>query len=124
MHKQHKQREPRPRAQPFVFTGADATAALGAPQWTKLVKAVFKRHAGVPLAPKDLRSSFVTFLLSAENTDEQLKKAVALAMRHSAEQQAGPALLLGQKSPRAQSKSVHGCKKVKFLNGATGPHER
>ena len=45
----------------------------------------------MPLAPKDLRSSFVTFLLSAENTDEQLKKAVALAMRHSAEQQAGPA---------------------------------
>ena len=80
-------------AQPFVFVaaGADAAAALGAPQWTKLVKALFKRHTGVPLAPKDLRSSFVTFLLSAENTDEQLKKAVALAMRHSAEQQAGPA---------------------------------
>ena len=45
----------------------------------------------MPLAPKDLRSSFVTFLLSAENTDEQLKTAVAPAMRPSAEQQAGPA---------------------------------
>ena len=34
-------------------------------------------------APKDLRSSFVTFLLSNANPDEALKKAVAQAMRHS-----------------------------------------
>jgi hypothetical protein len=37
---------------------------------------VLKRHAGVPFAPKDLRSSFITFLLSDANTDEALKKAV------------------------------------------------
>ena len=53
--------------------------------------AVLKRQAGVPLAPKDLRSSFITFLLSDANTDEPLKKAVAHAMRHSTAQQAGPA---------------------------------
>ena len=34
-------------------------------------------------APKDLRSSFITFLLSDANSDEALKKAVATAMRHS-----------------------------------------
>jgi hypothetical protein len=39
-------------AQPYVFVpGTDASKPLGAPQWTKLVKAVFKAHAGVPLAP-------------------------------------------------------------------------
>ena len=36
-------------AQPHVFVpGTDASKPLGAPQWTKLVKAVFKTHAGVP----------------------------------------------------------------------------
>jgi hypothetical protein len=43
---------------------------------SKQAKAVLKRHAGVPFAPKDLRSSFITFLLSDANTDEALKKAV------------------------------------------------
>ena len=53
--------------------GADASKPLGAPQWTKLVKAVFKAHAGVPLAPKELRSSFITFLRSGHNSDAALK---------------------------------------------------
>ena len=30
----------------------------------------------LPFAPKDLRSSFITFLLSDANTDEALKKGV------------------------------------------------
>ena len=60
-------------------------------RWTETVQAVMKRHTGVPLAPTDLRSSFITFLMSDENTDEALKKAVAHAMRHSTQQQAGPA---------------------------------
>ena len=50
---------------------------------TEVVKAVLKRQAGVAFAPKDLRSSFITFLLSDANSDEALKKAVATAMRHS-----------------------------------------
>lgn len=57
-------------------------------RWTKVVQAVFKRQAGVPLAPKDLRSSFVTFLMSDANSDAPLKQAVAHAMRHSTAQQA------------------------------------
>jgi hypothetical protein len=63
---------------------------LGAPQWTKLVKAVFKAHAGVPLAPKELRCSFITFLRSGDNSDAALKSA-AFAMRHSSTQARGPA---------------------------------
>ena len=78
-------------AQPHVFVpGSDASKPLGAPQWTKLVKAVFKTHTGVPLAPKELRSSFITFLRSGDNSDAALKSA-AFAMRHSSTQARGPA---------------------------------
>ena len=78
-------------AQPHVFVpGADASKPLGAPQWTKLVKAVFKKHAGVAIAPKELRSSFITFLRSAHNSDAALQSA-AFAMRHSSTQARGPA---------------------------------
>ena len=79
-------------AKPYVFVlgnpargggTVDHAKPLGAPQWTKVVKAVLKRQAGVAFAPKDLRSSFITFLLSDANSDEALKKAVATAMRHS-----------------------------------------
>ena len=80
---------------PYVFVlGASGPAGHAQPvpakRWTKVVQAAFKRHAGVPLAPKDLRSSFVTFLMSEQNTDATLKSA-AFAMRHSRAQQAGPA---------------------------------
>ena len=88
-------------SKPYVFVmrpraagkGGDHSASrpLAPPQWTKLVQAAFRRHAGVSLAPKDLRSSFLTFLLSDENTDAALKRAVAHAMRHSERQQQGPA---------------------------------
>ena len=77
--------------QPSVFVpGTDASKPLGAPQWTKLVKAVFKKHTGVALAPKELRSSFITFLRSGDNSDAALKSA-AFAMRHSSAQARGPA---------------------------------
>ena len=56
-------------AQPYVFVlgscrcdDVDHAKPLGAPRWTELVQAVLKRQAGVPFAPKDLRSSFITFL--------------------------------------------------------------
>ena len=51
---------------------------------------MFKAHAGVPLAPKELRSSFITFLRSGHNSDAALKSA-AFAMRHSSTQARGPA---------------------------------
>jgi hypothetical protein len=79
---------PPPRPTPKM---PDHAKPLGAPRWTEVVKAVLKRQAGVPFAPKDLRSSFITFLLSDSNTDEALKKAVAHAMRHSPAQQGSAA---------------------------------
>jgi len=60
-------------------------------RWTEVVQGVLKRHSGVAMAPKDLRASFITFLMSDANTDEQLKKAVAHAMRHAAARQQGAA---------------------------------
>ena len=95
-------------AKPYVFVlgsgrgggGVDHSKALDARRWTEVVQAVLKRQAGVPFTSKDLRSSFITFLLSDANTDEALKKAVAHAMRHSPAQQRG----LGgvRQGPRAE----------------------
>ena len=86
---------------PYVFVlggssrggggAVDHAKPLDARRWTEAVQAVLKRQAGVPLAPKDLRSSFITFLLSEANPDEELKKAVAHAMRHSPAQQGSAA---------------------------------
>ena len=84
---------------PYVFVlgsargggGVDHAQPVNDKSWTKVVQAVFKRQAGVPFAPKDLRSSFITFLMSDANSDEALKKAVAHSMRHSTAQQASGA---------------------------------
>ena len=48
----------------------DHSKPLDARRWTEVVQAVLKRQAGVAFAPKDLRSSFITFLMSDENSDE------------------------------------------------------
>ena len=71
----------------FVPPGdTDRSQPVDAHRWCKIVKAAFRRHSGVPLSPKDLRSSFVTFLKSDTHTDDQLRSA-AWAMRHSTAQQ-------------------------------------
>ena len=75
----------------FTYAVTGSGSASDARRWTEVVKAVLRRQAGVPLAPKDLRSSFITFLLSDANPDEALKKAVAHAMRHSPAQQGSAA---------------------------------
>ena len=72
----------------FLFTLTDKPSTpLQPSNWTKLVKRIFKTHAGVPMAPKDLRASFVTFLRSGNHNDATLKAAAA-AMRHSSKMQA------------------------------------
>ena len=82
--------------QPYVFVPSASTATghskpIAAKRWTEVVQASFARHAGgVRLAPKDLRSSYVTWLRSASNSDEALR-AAARAMRHSTHQQASAA---------------------------------
>jgi hypothetical protein len=71
----------------FVFGKAgNPLEALPPNQWTALVKQLFRRYSGVALSPKDLRSSFVTFLKSGEHSDEALR-AAAHAMRHSSKTQ-------------------------------------
>ena len=51
-----------------------------------MIKSLFKRHSGVPLAPKELRASFVTFLKSGKHNDATLRSA-AVALRHSSKTQ-------------------------------------
>lgn len=76
----------------LFYAGSDASLPLEPYAWTRLVKNCFKRHSQrkVPLAPKELRSSFVTFLKSGEHSDSTLK-AAATAMRHSSKTQASAA---------------------------------
>jgi hypothetical protein len=73
-------------------------------QWTRLVKALFKSYSGVALAPKDLRSSHVTWLKSGDHDDETLRSA-AQAMRHSSKTQDSAAYNKG-KSNRLVQRSV------------------
>ena len=68
---------------PFLFHGPSGASRPFSPAgWCQLIKSVFKRHSGVALSPKDLRSSFITFLRSSHN-NETLLKSCAVAMRHS-----------------------------------------
>ena len=68
---------------PFLFHGNSGPSRPYSPAgWCRLIKSVFKRHSGVALSPKDLRSSFITFLRSSHN-NEALLKSCAVAMRHS-----------------------------------------
>jgi hypothetical protein len=50
--------------------------------WTRLVQGAFKTHGGVAFAPKNCRSSFVTWMRDGEHGDEVLRSA-ARAMHHS-----------------------------------------
>ena len=58
------------------------------------MKSCFRRHsaARVPLAPKELRSAFITHLRSEEaGADSETLKAAAKLMRHSSKTQASAA---------------------------------
>ena len=74
-------------SQPFIFSAGSALSQPPSPSaWTRLVQATFHRHAGVKLAPKEVRSAFVTWLRSSKQSDETLR-AAALALRHSSKMQ-------------------------------------
>ena len=94
----------------------DHAKALDARRWTEVVQAVLKRQAGVPFAPKDLCSSFITFLLSDANSrTSALKKAVAHAMRHSTAQQGSAAYDKGRaERTRAAAVQVAGAFAARF----------
>jgi hypothetical protein len=69
---------------PFVFLppGRCHSHPLPTDQWTRLVKALFAKHGGAALCPKDLRAAFIGFLRSGGHSDTTLRSA-AFAMRHS-----------------------------------------
>jgi hypothetical protein len=55
--------------------------------WSGWVRRVFKRHSGVEVAPKTLRSVFITWLRDSTDAPEILKSA-AHAQKHSVQRQA------------------------------------
>ena len=55
--------------------------------WTGWVKRLFKRHHGEEVAPKTLRSSFITWL-RGQDAAPQILKSAAHAMKHSETRQA------------------------------------
>ena len=55
--------------------------------WTGWVKRLFKRHHGEEVAPKTLRSSFITWL-RGQDAAPQILKSAAHAMKHSEARQA------------------------------------
>lgn len=88
----------------LFYKGDDASAPYSPSAWTKTIKSLFKRHSGVPLAPKELRASFVTFLKSGNHSDTTLRSA-AVALRHSSKTQDSHAYNKG-KSDRMTAAAV------------------
>jgi integrase len=70
----------------LFYRGDDASKPYESSAWTHVIKSLFKRHSGVPLAPKQLRASFATFLKSGNHNDATLRSA-AVALRHSSKTQ-------------------------------------
>jgi hypothetical protein len=67
---------------PYLFHPLkDTTRCVVSSQWTAMVKAAFLKHSGKAVAPKSLRSSFVTYIRDNEAAPEVLKSA-ANAMHH------------------------------------------
>jgi integrase len=94
-----------PESGGYVFSAPDDPFEPLQPfQWTRLIQAMFKRHSGVALAPKDLRSSHVTWLKTGEHDDATLR-AAAQAMRHSSKTQDSAAYNKG-KSDRLVQQAV------------------
>ena len=94
-----------PESGGYVFSALDDPFEPLQPfQWTRLIQAMFKRYSGVALAPKDLRSSHVTWLKTGEHDDATLR-AAAQAMRHSSKTQDSAAYNKG-KSDRLVQQAV------------------
>eukprot|EP00966_Prymnesium_polylepis_P331278 7386838-Prymnesium_polylepis.1 len=91
----------------LFYYGSDASEPLKPPAWTRLVKRVFKTYSArkVPLAPKELRASFVTFLKGGEHSDDTLR-AAATAIRHSSKMQRSHAYNKGDDKAVAAAVSV------------------
>ena len=57
---------------PYLFHPTnDTTRCLPSSQWTAVVKAAFKKHAGKATPPKTLRASFITWLRDSTDAPEE-----------------------------------------------------
>ena len=73
----------------FLFA-TTAGEAYSPSLWSRLVKAIYKKHCGVAVTPKDLRSIYVTFLKEGDHGEEALR-AAAEKMRHTTKMQGSAA---------------------------------
>ena len=104
----------------LFYAGEDASRPLEPFAWTRLVKNCFKRHSErkVPLAPKELRASFVTFLKGNDHSDTVLR-AAATAMRHSSKTQASHAYNKGDNQTIAAAVKVAEAYAARFSAAAS-----
>ena len=104
----------------LFYTGQDASRPLDSSAWSRLVKSCFKRHSArkVPLAPKELRASFVTFLKGNEHSNAVLR-AAATAMRHSSKTQASHAYNKGDSTTIAAAVNVAEAYAARFSAAAS-----
>ena len=73
--------------------------------WTSYVKALFARLIGTAVAPKTLRSIFITWI--RENTEcPEILKSAAHAMKHKPETQASAQKAAGYAGPRGRRVST------------------
>ena len=62
---------------PYLFhPQRDTCHCIGSSQWSQMVSSTFLKHSGKKVAPKSLRSSFVTYIRDAEAAPAVLKSAV------------------------------------------------
>ena len=74
---------------PYLFHPPQGSTdrAMESSAWSQWVSRLFQRHAGVAIAPKTLRSIFITWLRD-NTTDGSILKSAAHAMKHSEARQA------------------------------------
>ena len=92
---------------------------LPSAQWTALVKRIFRTHAGVSLAPKEVRSSYITWLRNGNHGDEVLA-STARAMKHSSKTQASAAYDKGSSSRNTKAAVAVATQFVATFTSATG----
>ena len=94
---------------PFLFhPHASVSQPHGSAQWSRIVQASFRRHSigNVALSPKDLRSSFITFVKDQKDASlvdvPAVLKAASVAMRHTSATQGGAAY-----DKRVHDRAIH-----------------
>jgi integrase len=92
----------------YLFpVGNDFSRCVASSQWTAMVKATFKRWAGIEVPPKMLRASFISWLKGRTDAPEVLK-AAAVAQRHLEETQGSSRYDVEVRPPPLRPPSIPG----------------